>query len=196
MQRPGGALYTGQIVHITNNYYYVTPEQVGLGPVLPAYAGQSHVPWARAAAAVRAQPSLIDMQAARPISLATRVPFAAEDSYGHAAASQAEPRPRSQMQPQPPKHATVAALAQQQTFGTSPRQTSSFGTSPSSGTLPYVGVEIDPVGTPRYKAATRKPSSSVGQPEPDMYEQEVEPRPIKRTQTVPLRYPLQCSQSL
>lgn len=193
--RQGGALYTGQIAHITNNYYYVTPEQVGHGPVPPAYTGQSHVPWARAAAAVCASPTLVEMQAARSIPSAIGMHFAAEDRYGHAAALQTEPRPRSQMQPQPQQHGTVAALAQQ-SLGTSPRQASSFGTSPSSGTLRHVGVEIVSVGTPRYKTATPKSSPSLGQPEPDVCEHEVEPRPIKRTQTVPMQCYPECSKSL
>ncbi|KAF2624682.1 hypothetical protein BU25DRAFT_132151 [Macroventuria anomochaeta] len=190
-QRPGGPLYTGQIAHITNNYYYITPDQVGSGSVPLVYAGHSHVPWVRpaAAAAVRAPPTRIELQEARPTTAAIGMSFGANDSHGLVAGSQAEPRSRPQAQPQPQP---VTALAQQQGFGTSPRQNSLLSSSPIHR---HVGIEI----LPRYKTAPREPSSSVGQPERDaqgLYEREVEPRPINRTQTVPIRCTQDCSKSI
>ncbi|KAF2654242.1 hypothetical protein K491DRAFT_759092 [Lophiostoma macrostomum CBS 122681] len=234
-QRQGGALYTGQIGQITNNYYYVNPEKVeagsgppvytrggrpyteqmahiphnhhfvtreqhGIGPVPLVNMGQSYVHWARDDPVLPPSfpPALTEYCMRRHLWQEGRLrgqhPLPTEDSHAQAAFSQAEARTQSQPQPQLQQHGPRATLVQQQAVGTSPRKASSFGTNPSNGTQRHVGVDIVPVGTPRSKTAPRKPSSSVGQPEPDLYEQAFVP--IKRTRTVPIHCFPECSKSL
>ena len=126
----GGALYTGQIAHITNVHYHITQEQVGFGSAQSL--GLSHAP----SQFQRVVPS--QLQGPRSISATIGLPLVAHGAHGQAVGSQGRPQPQTQVHQQ--AFGAASAVAQQQGLNFTPRLSASSGHSH----FPLVGVAIAP----------------------------------------------------